>query len=141
MTRDTIAKRLRAAGVVGSGTRAGNSTYRLRDAVPAIMKQVELTDDGEIDPTKLAPRERADWYKSELSRVELETRQRLLIRAADVESEMAEIVRGMVQFLESLPDRLERDIGLSHDQVEAMYAAVSEYRGELHKRLSDGADP
>ena len=61
--------------------------------------------------------------------VESEARQ--LIPAIEVQAEFAEMARTFVQFW-TLGDQLERDIGLTPEQVDAMNASIAKQRAELY---------
>jgi hypothetical protein len=139
LARETIAKRLTTAHVTPSGTRQGYPTYRLRDAVPAIFTPA-LTSG--VDPRDLAPTLRDAWYRSESRRLAVETTAAQLIPAEEVRREFADFAKSLVQFLVTLPDHLERDAGLSPEQVDAMHEAIDTQREALAAVLTDvNAEP
>ena len=75
--------------------------------------------------------ERRAWYQSEHERMKVETEARQLIPSIEVQSEMAELARSFVQFLDTLGDQLERDINLSPEQVDAVNRSITRQRAQL----------
>src|SRR5256885_218520 len=80
--RDTVAKRIRNAGLVPAGKRGGHAVYRLRDALPALFV---LDEDGKKDPEKFDPFQRKAHYQAEREALELATSRRELIPRIEVE--------------------------------------------------------
>lgn len=140
MARETISKRLRDANVTPTGERNGYPVYRLRDACPAILHGVGYDEDGVRDPKSLPPEQRNAWFQSENKRMDVEIRARQLIPAAEHEADLATMAKDLAQFLETLPDQLERDVGLAPEQVEAMHQQIDRRRQELYDRIVTGAD-
>ena len=147
MGRDTVAKRLDRAGLVPVDTKHGHPVYRLRDATKAILgvpldakEMPRDPDGGERDPSSLPPAERRAWYQSESERLKVEAAKRELLPAEEFEREMASALKLVVQALETLGDRLERDCALAPSVIERVNAIAAEVRGELHRDLSAIAD-
>jgi phage terminase Nu1 subunit (DNA packaging protein) len=59
-----------------------------------------------------------------------------LLPAADVEIEIAALIKSFAGFLEVLPFTLERECGLSGDVVERLQATIDQQRELLSERLS-----
>lgn len=137
MGRDTVSKRLAAANVKPDGKRNGYPVYRLRDACPALLDIGALDEEGNADPRTLPPDKRKAWYQSELARLNVETTARQLIPAAEVEAETSELVKHMVQFLDTLGDQLERDCGLSPEQVQRVNEYAESLRVRLHAEVTE----
>jgi hypothetical protein len=135
MGRDTVSKRLAQLGVEPDGHRNGYPVYRLRDACPAILGKVD--ERGDFDPKNLPPERRNAWYQAELRRIDFEMQSGTLIPAAQHEAELAEMVKEIVQFLETLPDVLERDKNLAPEQVEGMRDAIDEQRQGLYEKMTN----
>ncbi len=135
MGRDTVAKRLAAANVPAAEVRAGHPVYRLRDAAPVLLDKGHAGGGEDFDPCDLPPKERKDWFNSEESRLAVQAKARRLIPAAEVEVEYAELVKGLVQFLDTLPDVLERRADLSPEQAVAIGEVIGEQRQALYDRL------
>lgn len=124
-----MAKRLSLANVKPAGTCSGHPVYKLSDAVPAILGMHNGGDPD--DPRTLPPEKRRAWYQSERVRVELEVSNGKLIPVAEVE--MAEFVKRAVQFLQTLPDILERDAGLTPEQVQRTQDCIDRLRGQMYE--------
>jgi len=135
LARETISRRLAEANVVPAGNRNGHPVYRLNVAAAAILRPSALGDDGQTDPRKLPPQERNAWFASELRRLETELKTGQLVPAAELESSLADNAKTLVQFLETLPDQLERDANLLPEQIEAMHASIDRARQGLYDRL------
>jgi len=138
MDRKTVARRLDAAGLVAADFIRGYPVYRLRDAVKAIFglsAERRLDPDGPepLDPTKLQPMERRAWYQSENERLDVETKKRQLIPAAEFESEIAIGFKLMSQTLDTMSDRLERECGLTPAQAALVQQSVDKIREELYR--------
>ena len=48
---------------------------------------------------------------------------------------MAAMAKRMVQFLDTMPDQLERDAGLTPAQVDAVHVSVGRMRGALYEAI------
>lgn len=133
MDRRTVSKRLADANLAPAGKRDGFPVYDGRAACEACLLAGSQGEDGApVDPRNLKPMERRAWYQSERERMAVEAEARQLIPAIEVQVEKAEIVRTFVQFLDTLPDQLERDVALSPDQIEAMCRAITKQRAALY---------
>lgn len=136
MDRKTVSKRLLDANVPQAGKRDGYPVYDGRQACEAcLLPQTLAGEDGPLDPRQMKPMDRRAWFQSERERISLEADARQLIPAGEVESEMAELVRGFVQFLDTLGDQLERDVGLTAEQVEAANKSIAKQRVALYLQL------
>ncbi|MFN7782292.1 MAG: DUF1441 family protein [Lysobacterales bacterium] len=136
MDRKTVSKRLLDANVPQAGKRDGYPVYDGRQACEAcLLPQTLAGEDGPLDPRQMKPMDRRAWFQSERERISLEADARQLIPAGEVESEMAEVVRSFVQFLDTLPDSLERDVGLTAEQVDAVNKSIAKQRGALYAQL------
>ena len=79
--------------------------------------------DGEIDPERLTPSDRKAWYEGEARRRDLQERDRELIPAIEVEQTVRTAFAAIGQSLRSIPDNLERRVGISPavaEQIEEM---------------------
>ena len=134
MDRKTVAKRLAESNVAPSGKRDGYPIYPFREAVEAVLETGSRSA-GQDDPRDYKPTERRAYYQSENERIAMETRCRTLVPAAEVETEYAELVKGIVQFLDSLGDHLERECALTPEQIETMNKTVSAQRQALYNLI------
>lgn len=133
MARETVTKRLADASVRPCGNKAGHPVYRLADVAPLLVVASPL---GEFDPMTLRPTDRRAWYQSENERLKFEQETGNLILAAEVHHEMAAIAKIVVRELETLPDRVERDLRCSPEVVEYLQAEVRGVRSEIARKLA-----
>lgn len=132
--RDTVSKRLRNAGVQPNGKRGGHPVYRLRDALPALFTRDE---EGKKDPDLLEPFQRKAHYQAEREALELATSRRELIPRIEVEEEQARVAKIVVQALETLPDILERDCGLTGAAIAQAEAIIDRTREAIYELIVD----
>jgi uncharacterized protein DUF1441 len=137
LDRDTVQKRISAANVVPSGKRGGHPIYRFRDVLKAVMLS---RDDGQIDPDKLEPYQRQAHYKAELDRLKLEQETRELIPRIEVEQEQARSMRTMALMMDTMPDVMERDCGLSGETLSRLERHIDDCREQLYKQLNADDD-
>jgi hypothetical protein len=126
MTRETVAKRLADGKVKPADKRRSHPVYRLRDALRALL----TGPDG--DPDKLDPFRRKAHFQAEQAQLKLQTDRGELITSGDVERTFAAALKPIRLCLETLPDILERDVGLSPTQVTRCERALDEIREQLH---------
>jgi hypothetical protein len=133
--RRTATKRIREAGIAPQAKRGGNDVYRLVDVAAALLGFAPADAGGGpvVDPRDLPPMERRAFYQSENERLSVEQKLGTLVPAAEVEADYAELVKTMVQFLDTLPDVLERDCSLSPVQVVKVQESCDQVRMELYK--------
>lgn len=142
MDRRTATKRLREAGIPPMGKRGGHDVYRLRDAAVALVDLASMPggEQGVVDPRDLPPMERRAYFQSENERLKVETTLGTLVPAAEVEADMAHLVKQVTQTLETLPDVLERDCALSPEQVVRVQQSCDELRQAMYDAVM-GTDP
>ena len=138
LDRRTVAKRIRDAGIPPAGKRNGSEVYQLADVALAILAPEVVAGEGGgvVDPRDLPPKDRKDFYQSENERLKVETTMGALVPAVEVEAEMAELVKMTVQFIETLPDVLERKLSLSADQVIAVQERCDHIRQQLYDKIT-----
>lgn len=128
--RQTMAKRIREAGLVPTGELRGNPTYSIRDVAEMLyMPVAEETDAPRWDSV---PEQRKAWYQSENERVKLEKELRLLIPVDEVHREMSRLAKAVSSSLDGLPDLLERDAALSGDAIERVERVTDALREQMH---------
>lgn len=136
--RDTVRKRLKEAGVVPAGTRNGANVYALKDAGPALFAESRISEG--MDPAKMHPQDRKDWYTSELSRVKLEKEMRLLVPVEEAHREMSALAKAVASGLDSLADMLERDAGLDPDTIEMVERVTDALREQMYQVIVSDED-
>lgn len=135
IARETVGKRLAAAGVVADGERKGHPVYRVGPACRALLT-AEIATTGKVDnPEDLPPQDRRAWYQSERERVHLEREQQNLVPAEDVREQLALILKITSQFLDTLPDILERDCQLQPDALAVIEQRIALARSDWADRL------
>ena len=120
----------------------GHDQWRVRDFAGPVSRYVDgksnpggVGEDGEFDPSRLMPAERRHWYESEVKRLKVETEKGHLIPAEDHEAALVDSYKSLKTTLITLPDVLERDVGLSPSQIERAENIVDVTLSELHQRL------
>lgn len=137
MTRETVSKRLADMALAPSGEQRGYPVYRLKQAIQVLLV---LGPDGKPDPDRMEPVRRRMHYQAENEKLDLQRRQREVIPALEFEAEIARVLKALVQGLDTLSDRVERDCGLTAAQLEAIDKAVGEIRTEIHAALTAPED-
>jgi hypothetical protein len=127
----------RALGSVAYTERSGVRLYHIRDAMPAIYKVVlgVVDGEGELDIGKLPPKARLDHYKAERERIKLGMETGLLLEAAKVEVAITQAFKSLATVLDTLPDILERDCGLTGDKVIRLQEIIDNSRESLYESL------
>lgn len=128
--RDTVRKRLKESGVLPAGSRNGANVYALKDAGPALFSEARPAEG--MDPGRMHPTDRKDWYQSENLRVKLEKEMRLLVPVEEAHREMSRLAKAVASGLDSLPDMLERDAGLPPEAIELVEKTTDALREQMY---------
>lgn len=136
MDRRTVTKRLMDAGVIPSGEKRGHPVYRLKDAGFALWGVSKSASDGAVnDPDDFEPNDRKAWYQSENERVKLEKEMRLLVPIEEVHREMSSLAKALDNYLETLPDLLERDAGLPPEAIQQVESITDQLRDQMFQAI------
>ena len=131
--RRTVKKRL--ANVDPSGTsKNGYPAYKLADVAGPLLG-IKLIQSGDCNPEELTPKERKDWYDGEHKRRDLQIRDRELIPVEEFTRIYSHMLKVVAAGLETLPDMLERDAGLSGKQLEPVFTVVDGLRETIYHEL------
>jgi len=103
-------------------------------AMPS-WKTADDTKEGESDPSKMDPKDRKDWYDAENKRLAYEASTRQLIPTGEVREVVAESLKILAFALDTLPDRLEHEVGLQADQLKPMLHVLDDARQSLAHNL------
>lgn len=137
--RRTVTKRLES--VKPAASRHGHAVYHLADAGPALFTdRTTIADMEAIDPATLPPPERDKWYASEIKRLELETRMGRLLDAEETRQRIAETFKRIATSLDTMCDVIEREAGLTPEQVTEMQRIIDQMRAELFAQVAEGDD-
>ncbi|QKN82196.1 DUF1441 family protein [Scandinavium goeteborgense] len=128
--RQTVAARLKNVSTSG-GHESNLKLYGITDILAELMKMPAPIAEGEMEP-----QDRKAWYQSERERLKFEQEVGELIPASEVAREFASMAKAMVQVLETLPDILERDCGLTPDTVSRVQAIIDDLRDEIARRVT-----
>jgi hypothetical protein len=131
--RDTLSRRITEGGVAAAGSERGHPVYRLRD-----LHRVAFGT--ETDPDKLDPFRRKAHYQCELEKLRLAQERRELIPRIEAEQEQARNMKIIARTFDTLPDVLERDVGLSGVALSRVERALDVARIELHRQLVGEGD-
>lgn len=137
MDRRTVTKRLEDGGVKPASSRGGFPVYELKAVGPALFGQVMV---GGTDPNNMPPNERRAWYQSENERLKFEREMSQLVPMHDVRREMSSMAKGMANTLDSLPDILERDCGLSAEALDRVQEVVDTQREQMYLRIIEDGE-
>ena len=132
-SRDVLRRVLAHAGVVAAGTRSGHPIYRGRDVCQAWATHLGASADN--DPDKLPPIERKAHWQAEREKLHLGLERGDVVASLDVEQRYASRNKLIDQAIETAPDVLERDVGLSSTQAARLEKHLDELRVVLHRLL------
>lgn len=131
ISRDVMRRILSERGVQPAGKRGGHPVYRGRDVIAALMSNGADQD----DPDKLKPWERKAHYQAEHEKLRLEIERGELIPAIEVEREYGRAFAIVSQLYDTLPDILERDVGLTTGQLTRAERHLDEHREAVYQAL------
>lgn len=133
--RETITRRIGNAGVKawGKGHTKNGLVYRCRDVFPLLYS---TDDSGAVDPDKLEPHTRLSHFKAEKAKIDLQVAAKELIPRDDYLAELSRVLKLVKQAFDTLPDVLERDCGLTPDQVARVEATCDPVRDALAEEIA-----
>lgn len=138
MARETISKRLRAAGIQPSGRNRGNDVYRVGAAARAIVAADYGGASGPvIDPDTLGPKDQKDFWAGKNEKLKFESDSGLVIEKPEHDGVVFELGGILVSALESVPDLLERRCNLDPDQLDSVEDALNQARERLAEKLEE----
>ena len=112
--------------------------WYLASVIPALYGiEEELGgEDGIVDPDKLHPKDRKDWYDGTKTKIKLELDAGLVIPIDEVKRGTALLITTIIQAFENLPDLFERDFGLSGEAVVLAQETVDRVRQDAYEQVS-----
>ena len=129
MQTGSVTSKLNAHAVNPIGTRKGRPVYAPQDVARAIFTSTRINPDSkDFDPEALPPAPRKAWYEGEVKRIALARENGELVSLDAYREEISTVVKSLVQFLETLPDELERNCSLPAEAVEEMERMIDKQR-------------
>ncbi len=137
IARQTIAQRI--TGIRPRSIRSGHPVYFLRDVGAALFAKetVAISSNPDQDPAKLPPVDRDRWYSSEIKRLDFEEQMGALVRVEDMAQAIGVTFKKLALMLDTLPDVLERDVGMTPQQISAMCRIIDTQRSDLYAQITD----
>ena len=130
--RETVSRKLAAAGAEPAGQRGGYPVYDL----PAIVAAF-AAHGGKRDPSQMNAFELRAFYAAERDRLKLGIEAGDLLVRADVAAVLGRIAGPLVRELETLPDRLERDMRVSGEVVEYVRGVIRAARDRMAAAIDE----
>ena len=130
--RETVSRKLAAAGVEPAGQRGGYPVYDL----PAIVAAFAARG-GKRDPSQMTPFEARAHFQAEREKLRLGVEAGDLMPRADVSAVLGRIAGPLVRELETLPDRLERDMRVSGEVVEYVRGVIRVARDRMAAAIDE----
>jgi hypothetical protein len=134
LSRDTVRKRLREAGVTPADKRGNAPVYKLSDVGPALFSN-EMVMNSEYTPDKMPPKDRKEWFQSENERVKFQTNVGDLIPVGEHRDDLAAVLKKVSSFFDSLPDKMERRRTFTPEQLTELERASDDLREMLYRLL------
>lgn len=129
MHRQTVSQRL--AGLTPAvGSNAKLKLYSLSDLI-----RLALVEKMSADVDSLGPQDRKAFWQAENERLKYERDTGELIPAYEVAQEMSAQAKAVVQSLETLPDILERDCGLSPSALVRVQQVIDDLRDQMAQQI------
>lgn len=137
--RTALTKKIRDSGLLPAEDTGEYPMYRLRD----LLRVQRAGADGKADPDKMTPFERQAHFRGEAERMRVDLERGRLLRADDVETEWARVLKVVSHELDLVVDEIERDVGASAAVLEKIEAKLDVIRQRMHNAIvdDDGAIP
>ena len=120
-------------GVMPDGEIRGNAAYRIRTVAPFLADRAETEETNVQDLDSMSAKDRRDWVASERDLNKLRAEAGELCLAEDVREELATMAKVIVQAIDTMPDILEREAGLTGAQVEVVTEVCDRVREQMYE--------
>ena len=130
--RATVSKRLAAGHAEPSGERKGAPVYPLSEVIRCLGAAATGKSPGQMNAFELRA-----FYAAERDRLRLGVEAGDLLVRADVAAVLGRIAGPLVRELETLPDRLERDMRVSGEVVEYVRGVIRVARDGMAKAIDE----
>lgn len=127
----------RGCPYVQKGQKGTPWVFDLRDVAEWRFSGNQPVTDDALDPERMPPKDRKDWYDGEKVRIALERERGQLVTLDEYRQEMARVLKEIAATLETLPDVLERKCSLAPDAVITMQGILDDIRTGLADRIID----
>ena len=128
--RDTIRAAIGRANIEPAGALGGYPAYRLSDAVKALLAR-----HGDVDPSTLSPQDRKALADARLREHALKVKEGEYLPRENVRQGCAVSFQMVAQSVRSIPDNLERKLGLTPEQVEFAERVVDQICADLYSQI------
>ncbi len=134
LSRDTVRKRLREAGVQPATTQRNSPLYELAEVGPALFASTIGSGEcgGYASPDQMSPKERKDWFDSENSRLKYEKEKKQLVPDDEVAREMSALIKAVINPIDGMTDTLERKADLTPKQAEIVQREMDAIREQMY---------
>lgn len=132
-TRETITKKIKETGVKPCDKKGGYPVYNLRDVAEFTGGAfvADQTPFDQCNPDKLPPKDRDSWYSSENKRLTFQEKEKSLLDKNETQEKLAALLKKIALTFDTLADVMERDVGLSPEQIEKVNEVADNTREEL----------
>ncbi len=131
--RDTIKQRL--GGISPRSARNGHAVYFLGDVGSALFADAGGTPTA--PPNKLGPQAANHMASAQLKKIKIDQQLGHLLPVDKVRLEWGRVLKAVMATLETLPDVLERDAGLTPEQIIAVVTTLDDVRERLYQEMID----
>ena len=129
MSKEVIRNKLAEAGVEPIGSNPKAPTFHFWKAARGILLG------RDVSPEELAPAERLALARAKREELTLAKESGDLCAAEDVRAEMGDMARIFAKALDTFPDVLEADFGLTPEQVAEVRDRVDQIRNHAYEEL------
>jgi Protein of unknown function (DUF1441) len=134
--RDTVRRKVELGGCIPTATVGQTRYYSISDAARACFG-AEPSQESEItDPSLLKPSEQKDYWMAKQKELEYNREIGRFLHQDEVRSTFRELAEALNDKIQSYPDILERDEGLSPKQVDAMVRLCDKLSTAMHEVFS-----
>lgn len=131
--RATVSKRLAAGNAEPSGERKGAPVYSLRE----VIRCLGAAATGKSDPSRMNAFELRAFFAAERDRLRLGVEAGDLMPRTDVAAVLGRIAGPLVRELDTLPDRLERDLRVNGEIVEYVRGVIRAARDRMAAAIDE----
>ena len=131
--RETVSRKLAAGHAEPSGERKGAPVYPLSE----VIRCLGAAATGKRDPSRMNAFELRAYFAAERDRLKLGVEAGDLMPRADVSAVLGRIAGPLVRELETLPDRLERDMRVSGEVVEYVRGVIRAARDRMAAAIDE----